>query len=88
MKFTDEDLQQLKSVSNVLRGFNHHIEHETLMSLVHRLKMAEKIAELNHDCEPPENELPSILALRGIAPDATGNLKSEDFVRRLRDAER
>jgi hypothetical protein len=36
---------------------------------------------------PEENELPSILDLKGIAPQATGDLASEEFVRRLRHAD-
>ena len=35
---------------------------------------------------PNEDELPSIFDLRGIAPDLTGSLTSEEFVRSLRDA--
>lgn len=42
--------------------------------------------------EPPdspagEDELPSIMDVRGIAPDATGDMSSEDWVRRLRSAD-
>jgi hypothetical protein len=33
---------------------------------------------------PPDNELPSILELNGIAPHATGDLSSEEFISRLR----
>jgi hypothetical protein len=35
---------------------------------------------------PPESELPDWADLRGRAPDATGALSSEAFVRELRDA--
>jgi hypothetical protein len=34
---------------------------------------------------PPENELPHFSDLRGAAPNATGKLSSEKFVRKLRD---
>lgn len=34
---------------------------------------------------PDESEIPSITELRGAAPDAMGNLSSEEFVRRVRD---
>lgn len=37
---------------------------------------------------PPEDELPSLDDLLGIAPNATGNLSSEEFVRQLRDAKK
>jgi hypothetical protein len=35
----------------------------------------------------PDSELPSMTSLHGIAPKATGGLSSEEFVRKLRDAE-
>ena len=34
---------------------------------------------------PDESELPSLMDLRGIAPNATDGLPSEEFVRRVRD---
>ena len=36
---------------------------------------------------PEDDDLPSLMDLRGIAPDITGDLSSEEFVRNLRDAE-
>ena len=33
----------------------------------------------------PDDELPFLSRLRGVAPDATDGMKSEDFVRKLRD---
>lgn len=44
------------------------------------------IAVTGIDSFPPENELPTWEDLRGRAPNATGNLSSEAFVRELRDA--
>ena len=35
---------------------------------------------------PPEEELPTLYELRGIAPDLTGELSSEQFVRKIRNA--
>lgn len=35
---------------------------------------------------PPEEQLPTLWELRGIAPGATGDLSTEDFIRRIRDA--
>jgi hypothetical protein len=35
---------------------------------------------------PSDNELPALSTLRGIAPNATDGMTSEDFVRKLRDA--
>lgn len=36
---------------------------------------------------PEDDELPSLADLRGIAPDITGDLSSEEFVRMLRDGD-
>ena len=36
---------------------------------------------------PEDDELPNLADLRGIAPDITGDLSSEEFVRMLRDDE-
>ena len=41
----------------------------------------------NLEVYPNEDELPSIFELEGIAPNATGGLSSEDFVRRIRNEE-
>jgi len=43
---------------------------------------AEKI-----EIPPPENELPSLLDLRAMAPDLTGGVNALDFVKGIRDAE-
>ena len=34
---------------------------------------------------PDEKELPSLFDLCGIAPNASNNLSSEDFIREMRD---
>jgi len=44
------------------------------------------IAVTGIDSFPPDDELPTWEDLRGRAPDATGDLSSEDFVRELRNA--
>lgn len=36
---------------------------------------------------PDDDDLPSLMDLRGVAPGITGGLSSEEFVRNLRDAE-
>lgn len=38
------------------------------------------------ELHPPEQELPSLASLRGIAPDMTGDVDSVEFIRRLRNA--
>jgi hypothetical protein len=39
------------------------------------------------EVNPPEDELPTLSSLRGIAPDLTGGLDAVTFVRQIRDAE-
>jgi hypothetical protein len=46
---------------------------------------AHQIAVAQIEMLPPDSELPDWDDLRGRAPDATGSLSSEDFVRELRD---
>ena len=38
------------------------------------------------DFLPPDSELAKLSGLRGIAPDMTDGMRSEDYVRKLRDA--
>lgn len=37
------------------------------------------------EISPPENELPTLFDLLGMAPNATGELSSEEFIRKIRD---
>jgi len=39
------------------------------------------------EIHPPDNELPKLRDLKGLAPNCTGGLKAVEFVRSLRDAE-
>jgi len=39
------------------------------------------------ELHPPDDELPSLRDLKGIAPDCTGSLSSVEFVRAIRDQE-
>lgn len=52
----------------------------------HGASFPHSIAVVAIDAFPPEDELPTWEDLRGRAPNATGELTSEAFVRRLRDA--
>lgn len=50
-----------------------------------RTSFPHQIEVTSIDAHPPESELPDWDDLRGRAPDATGSLSSEAFVRELRD---
>jgi hypothetical protein len=49
-------------------------------------KFPSKIEVSEIEVHPPVEVLPTLSDLKGVAPRATGKLKSETFVRRLRDA--
>ncbi len=49
-------------------------------------KFPNKIEVSEIEVHPPVEDLPTLSDLKGVAPRATGRLKSETFVRRLRDA--
>jgi hypothetical protein len=79
--FTKDLLQ--KALAGVTRYVN--VEGEL------RYKSAEPFAYavnvMDIEIFPDEEQLPSIMDLRGIAPRATGDLSSEEFVRSIRDAQ-
>jgi hypothetical protein len=39
------------------------------------------------DVHAPDSELPTFNDLKGIAPDLTGDVRSSDWVRKIRDEE-
>ena len=51
----------------------------------HRASFPHQIVVSQIEAFPPEEDLPDWEDLRGRAPDATGDLSSEEFVRELRD---
>jgi hypothetical protein len=62
------------------------VEVTGLLKYRHGASFPYAIAVTGIDAFPPEEELPTWEDLRGRAPDATGTLSSEAFVRELRDA--
>lgn len=70
-----------KAISGVGRYIQVHGE----LRYKHRDKFPYAMDAIEIDLLPDEDKLPSMLDLKGVAPNATGDLKSEDFVRRLRD---
>ncbi len=70
---------------NAIAGINHYVNVTGALRYKRRDKFPYAINDAEVEVYPDEQELPSIFDLKGIAPDATGSLKSEDFVRKLRD---
>ena len=62
------------------------VEVNGILKYRHGASFPYTIAVTGIDAFPPEEELPTWEDLRGRAPDATGTLSSEAFVRELRDA--
>jgi hypothetical protein len=63
-----------------------NVEVGGLMKYRRGAAFAHAISVSSIDAFPPEDELPTWEDLRGRAPDATGALSSEDFVREIRNA--
>jgi len=63
-----------------------HCDH--LIDAPHASKLWDVIKlhfETSPECQKANDALPTLEHLKGIAPDATGDLSSEEFVRRLRN---
>lgn len=73
-------------LSKAIAGINHyvHVYGELVYKQRERFPYTIKASEI--EVYPDEEGLPSIMDLKGIAPEATGELKSEEFVRRIRNA--
>ena len=74
-------------LEKAVRGINHYVDVRGELRYKQREKFPYAINVIDIDVYPDDQDLPSIFDLKGIAPQATGDMKSEDFVRRLRDAE-
>jgi len=83
----------------VVCNFPSRLEQEAVESLAHKVTVYGEMKyrprdkfphALNVDkiiVHPPDDELPKLGELRGIAPNMTGGMSSEDFVRTLRDGD-
>ena len=80
--FSDDDLQQ-KVIAAINRYVN--VEGEFKYKKFAKFPYAAKITDI--EIYPNEKELPTLFDLYGVAPNATGNLSSESFVRKNRNNE-
>lgn len=78
-KFRDKELSKAKEAIGL------HVCVFGLMKFQPMANWPHEIIVDDIEIYPPESELPSFENLRGIAPEATSDLSSEEFVRRLRD---
>lgn len=81
----------------VLCRFPARLEQQAIRALTRRVEVSgalkyregarfpHAVTVQNLEMMPSNDELPTLMDLRGIAPNATGDLSSEDFVRMLRD---
>ncbi len=74
-------------LSKALAGVTKYVNVEGELRYKRNEPFAYAITVRDIEIFPDDEQLPSILDLRGIAPHATGNLTSEEFVRSIRDAQ-
>jgi len=72
--------------SSAIKAIGHFVEVRGLLRYKKSAPYPHEIEVENVEAFPDEAELPSFSDLRGVAPEATGKLSSEEFVRRLRNA--
>jgi hypothetical protein len=72
-------------LSNAIAGINHHVNVIGDLRYKRRDKFPYAVNDAVIEIYPDEEDLPSIFDLKGIAPNATGETISEEFVRRLRN---
>ena len=73
-------------LDKAISGINRYVDIRGELRYKRREKFPYAIDVTDMEIFPDEKDLPSIFDLRGIAPNATGDIKSEDFVKRIRDA--
>lgn len=71
-------------LNNAIMGINRYVNVTGALRYKRRDKFPYAVNDAEVEVYPDEQELPSIFDLKGIAPNATGNLKSEDFISKLR----
>jgi hypothetical protein len=76
--FKDEQL------SNAIAGINKHVNVTGALRYKSRDKFPYAVNDAIIEVYPDDKDLPSIFDLRGIAPNATGGMASEEFVAKLR----
>jgi len=74
-----------EQLNNAIAGINRYVNVTGCLRYKRRDKFPYAINDAEVEVYPDEQELPSIFDLKGVAPDAAGSLKSEDFVKKLRD---
>jgi len=75
-----------EQVSKVGSGLRQHVTVSGLLRFKASMLRPYAVNVTDIDVHEQDDSLPSLTNLRGIAPNATGGVMSEDFVRRLRDA--
>lgn len=70
-----------------IAGINRYVNVEGKFKYKNRFPYPYEARVTEIEIYPDEDTLPTLGALRGIAPNATGKLSSEEFIRRMRDNE-
>jgi hypothetical protein len=72
--------------NEAVKAIGHFVEVRGILKYRVTAPYPHEIAVESIEAFPHESELPSLMDLRGVAPEATGAMNSEDFIRQLRDA--
>ncbi len=78
--FKQEHLQK------AIGGLTHYVTVRGELRYKRKEKFPYAINASDIDLHPEDDQLPCLIDLKGISPHATGNLPSEEFVRKVRDA--
>ena len=74
-------------LQDAIESINRHVNVLGKLRYKKRDRFAYGINVSSIEIYPQDEELPTIFDIRGIAPSATGSMTSEQFVRKLRNAE-
>ncbi len=71
-------------MDRAIEAVNRHVMVYGLLKFKPRERFSEEMTVRDLEVYPNDDDLPNIEDLRGMAPNATGELTSEDFIRKLR----
>ena len=76
----------ISKLEQAIDAINHHVRVQGTFKYRTKAQLPHEVEVKEIDILPPDDELPSLSSLRGIAPNATGNIDSVAFVREIRNA--
>jgi len=74
-------------LGNAIEGINHYVKVSGTLRYKRMDKYPYAVNVDDIEIYPDEESLPSIFDLKGMSPKATGDMSSEDFIKRVRNVE-